>query len=56
MEVKHVSETAVCQGGTEYGDIVLVCPVINGFLVVDFFAKSVDYFARCPVDGFIRGF
>ena len=48
MEIEHVSQTTVCEGGAEYGDVVFVGPVADGGWVVDFFAEAVDYGARGP--------
>lgn len=50
MEVKHVTQTAVCQGRAEDGDVVLVRPVIDGALIVDLLTQTVDDFRRGPVD------
>ena len=48
MEIEHVPETAVCEGRTEYGDVVFVGPVADGGFVVYFFAEAVDYGAGGP--------
>ena len=48
MEIEHVTQTAVCEGGTENRDVVFVGPVADGGFVVDFFAEAVDYSAWGP--------
>ena len=49
VEVEHVAETAVGEGGTEDGDVVLVGPVADRGRVVDLFAETMDDLAGCPV-------
>ena len=49
MEVEHVAETAISEGGAEDGDVVAVGPIADAFFVVDFFAQAVDHTGRGPV-------
>nr|POE65042.1 hypothetical protein CFP56_34710 [Quercus suber] len=53
VEVQHVAQTAVGQGGAEDRDVVPVRPVIHGGLVVDLLAQAGDDFARGPVQGLL---
>lgn len=50
VEVEHVAQTAVRDGWTEDGNVVLVGPVIYRSLVVDLFAQSVNDLGGRPVD------
>ena len=52
MEVEHVAERAVGEGGAEDGDRVLVGPVEDGRLVVDFGAEAGDDRAGRPDESF----
>ena len=48
VEMQHVAERAVCERGTEDGDVVFGCPVEDRALVVDFLAEPRDDGAGCP--------
>ena len=54
VEVEHVAQAAIGQGGAEDGDVVLPGPVVDRLLVVDLLAQTVDHLARRPVHGFVR--
>ena len=49
MKVQHVAQASVCQRRAKHWNIVLPCPVVDGSLVVDLLAQTVDDFAWCPV-------
>lgn len=59
VKVQHIAQAAVGERRTENGNVVLVGPVIDGALVIDFLAETVDNFGRRPVDlvlGSLAGF
>ena len=48
VEEQHVTETAVSQGWTEHGDVILVSPVIYRVLMINLLPQPVDNLARGP--------
>ena len=51
MKVQHVAETAIGEGRTEDGNVVLGRPVADGGLVVDLESEATDELARRPGEG-----
>ena len=50
MEIKHVSDRPVGESRTEYGDLVLGRPVVNGALVLDLLSQPLDHLRGGPND------
>lgn len=55
VEVQHVPQTAVCERGTENGNVVLVRPIVHALLVIYLLAQAMDDLAGGPVNGVFRG-